>query len=244
MFFSRFVCTIYMITKVTVQSDRSSQCRSVVCLSPHVCMFLMRWCPGGSPPWPGSEHHWAPRQSVVLLIDSRCSDNNVPEVLTWIQGKVRVSQWPQCLQLPLRFGHMRLDISMLQEEPRVHCTSGRSEGFNLTAATIVMASMWRSVWYSCPDHHWPITKPVMLNDVTGSRTLLMPSPDVLSVNLSSSTNRTELQRWNFQFRCSLVYANRAERCWAVVTGNSTGCRVLMPPSWSHQKHQTAPPSSS
>ena len=36
---------------------------------------------------------------------------------------------------------------------------------------------WRSVRYASPDHHWPTTKQVMLDDVTGSITFTTVSPD-------------------------------------------------------------------
>lgn len=40
------------------------------------CPWLVSgWCPGGSPPRPGSGHHWAPGQSVMVLGGIWLTDN-------------------------------------------------------------------------------------------------------------------------------------------------------------------------
>lgn len=72
--------------------------------------------------------------------------------------------------------------------------------------------------YASPDHHWPTTKPVMLDDDTGNIaavivataiafTTLQTSSHlshVLNANLFSSVERTRCHRWTCQFWCSLT----------------------------------------
>lgn len=73
------------------------------------------------------------------------------------------------------------------------------------------------------DHQWPTAKPVML-DFAGSIIFPTASPDS---HLPSSMKITGHQFW-----CSLANTNGAARYWAVCTGPSEECCVLVPPSWS------------
>lgn len=77
---------------------------------------------------------------------------------------------------------MRPGTFLLQEEPRVHCTSVRSDnGSN----NFMMVPNSRQ--HASPDHHWPTTKPVMQDNVASCIMFTTASPDFhnlhgLSVN--------------------------------------------------------------
>ena len=82
---------------------------------------------------------------------------------------------------------MRPGIVVHQEEPRTYCTSvGSDHGFKdfipipngSQTAVLQPVEVCSSLHgYASPDHHWPTTKPVMLNDVAGSIAFSLASPD-------------------------------------------------------------------
>ena len=103
------------------------------------------------------------------------------------------SQWHQCLCHPgSAFTLWPHEASGYlwgpghQEEPRAHCNSARSD--NCSEDFILVTNSSQGTSYdlevretlqgnASPDHHWPTTQPVVLDDVTGSRTFTTPSPD-------------------------------------------------------------------
>lgn len=138
--------------------------------------------PGWSPPGPGLKHKSAPGPSVITWCWWRL---DVPDVLHWIQvwGTGRPFHSINAFikqELLTQSGPMRPS-----EEPRVHCTSmwsHRSEDLILVPDGRYGTSgcTWR-----CSRHYWPTAEPVLLDDVSCSRTFSVLSPDsVTSVTCS------------------------------------------------------------
>ena len=121
----------------------------------------VRWCPGGSPPRPGSGRQWLPGQSVALL---GCDGRTRYITSQWFSIKIQVwGTWGPVngingsiiQELPTHSGYLRPNIVLHQEEPRAHCTSVRSdngsEDFILVPPDMTPVQSWfhqnRKSWY-------------------------------------------------------------------------------------------------
>ena len=105
------------------------------------------WCPGGSPPRPGSGHQRAPGQSVVVLGGEGYTIHNVPYILNRIQVSMASSSrnclhtlatWSWALPYTRRNLGPTTPVQSLTIALRI---SSR----HLTAVRVPMAMTWRSV---------------------------------------------------------------------------------------------------
>lgn len=103
---------------------------------------------------------------------------------------------------------------------------------------ILPSPTFRSVWgFISPEHHWPTTKLVMLDDITGSITFTMASPDSFTPvacaqcvsALICEENRRPVADLAILVFC--MNANWAAQCLAVGTGPTKGRLALLLPLW-------------
>ena len=195
--------------------------RSVYGLCGPVCtpdnVWTCSWWVGGN--WPGGSAS-RPGSSVNSL--TICGGTWIHRYITSLRCSIEFG-FSECegqsmvsmpsSSLSQHSGHMRPGIVLHQEEPRTHCTSIRfenlSEGFipvpNRSQGTVGcdMEVCETLQGYASPDHHWPTTKLVKLDDVTGSITFPRVSPDSFTCHMCSMWTCSHLWRgcqwWTCQF---------------------------------------------
>ena len=134
---------------------------------------------------------------------------------------------------------MRPGIVLHQEEPRAHCTSvrsvNRSEDFilepNSSQGTAghdsdVCVTLHE---YVSPHHHWPITKLVMLDDVTGSITFTMALHTLSHLSHLWTERVVSVEPDNLGV---------LSRMLCVSTDPTSGRPALKPPSWTRTVFRT------
>lgn len=146
--------------------------------TPDNVWWLCAWCPGGSPPRPGSGHQWAPCQSVVVLggiMSHKCS--------VGFSSREHPSSSRICLHTLATWGQA---LSCTMRNPGSHCTSIKSDhhyeefilvpngrqdtvGYDMEVCATLQGFTSQTIT--------DLAKPVMMDDVTGSTMSIMVSPD-------------------------------------------------------------------
>lgn len=138
---------------------------------------------------------------------------------------------PACqyvLPLHCHSGHMRSDIVLHQKEPRLHCTSIRSDSHSEDFVSLPHSSQDTIGYdtevcasfkgYASPDHH------MTANHHGISRQL----SHLLGLNLLSSVKRILVVSGECQVSCVAwaVSTNRIQRCWVLMVRNTHTSSLL------------------